>query len=36
MATRVQILDEVFLISHGANTLGKIMNPTILPSAMGK
>ena len=36
MVTRVQILDEADLISHGANTLGKSMNPIILPPAMGK
>ena len=32
-ATRVQILDETDCIS---NTLGKGMNPIILPPAMGK
>ena len=31
-----QILDETVSISHGANTLRKGMNPTILPPAMGK
>ena len=35
-ATRVQILDETDCISHYTNTLGKGMNPIILPSAMGK
>ena len=33
---RVQILDENIYISHSANTLSKVMNPTILPPAMGK
>ena len=33
MATQVQILNKVDHISHSANTLGKGMNPTILPSA---
>ena len=32
----VQILDETDCISHSANTLGKGMNPIILPPAMGK
>ena len=35
-ATRVQILDENDCISHSTNTLGKGMNPIILPPAMGK
>ena len=35
-ATRVQILDEDDYISHSTNTLGKGMNPIILPPAMGK
>ena len=35
-ATRVQILDETDSISHSTNTLGKGMNPIILPPAMGK
>ena len=35
-AIRVQILDETDCISHGTNTLGKGMNPIILPPAMGK
>ena len=33
-ATRVQILDETDL--HFTNTIGKGMNPIILPPAMGK
>ena len=36
MATQVQILDEADCISHSTNTLGKGMNPIILPPAMGK
>ncbi len=35
-ATRVKILDETEFISHSTNTLGKGMNPIILPPAMGK
>ena len=35
-ATRVQILDETDCISHWTNTLGKGMNPIILPLAMDK
>ena len=35
-ATRVQIMDETDCISHITNTLGKGMNPIILPPAMGK
>ena len=35
-ATRVQILDETDCISHSTKTLGKGMNPIILPPAMGK
>ena len=35
-ATRIQILDENDCISHGTKTLGKGMNPIILPPAMGK
>ena len=35
-ATRVQILDETDRISYSTNTLGKGMNPVILPPAMGK
>ena len=34
--TRVQTLDETDYISHSSNTLGKGMNPIILPPAMGK
>ena len=33
--TRVQILDKAICISHSANTLGKSVNPNILPPAMG-
>ena len=33
---RVQILDEFDCISQSANTLGKGMNPVILPPIMGK
>ena len=36
MATRVQDLDEAVCISHSTNTLGKGMNPAILPQAMVK
>ena len=36
MATQVQILDETDCISHSTNTLGKGINPIILPPAMGK
>ena len=35
-ATRVQILDETDCILHSTNTLGKGMNPIILPPPMGK
>ena len=35
-ATRVQILNEIDCISVSNNTLGKGMNPIILPPAMGK
>ena len=35
-AIRVQMLNEAVCISHGANTFGKCMNPTILPTPMGK
>ena len=35
-AKRVQILDLTDCISHSTNTLGKGMNPIILPPAMGK
>ena len=34
--TRVQFLDETGCISHSTNSLGKCMNPIILPLAMGK
>ena len=34
--TQVQILDKAVCISHEAYTLGKCMNVTILPLAMGK
>ena len=34
--TQVQILDEAVCILGSSNTLGKGMNPTILPLAMGK
>ena len=34
--TRDQILDNTVGISHGANTLGKGVNPTILPPATGE
>ena len=30
------ILDETVCISHSTNTLGKGMNPIVLPPAMGK
>ena len=33
---RVQILDKTDYISYSTNTLGKSMNPIILPLAMGK
>ena len=36
IVTQVQILDETVCILHNTNTLGKGMNPTILPPAMGK
>ena len=35
-ATRVQIMDETDGISQSNNTLGKGMNPIILPPAMPK
>ena len=35
-ATQVQILDATVCISHRADTLGKGMNPIILPLAMDK
>ena len=34
--TRVQILDHANYISYSTNTLGKGMNPIILPPTMGK
>ena len=34
-ATRVQIRDKTDCILHSTNTLGKGMNPIILPPAMG-
>ena len=34
--TWVQILDLTDCISHSTNTLGKGMNPIILPPAVGK
>ena len=34
--TQVQNLDETDYISHSTNTLGKGMNPIILPPAMTK
>ena len=33
---QVQILDSVVCISHSVNTLGKYMNPILLPPAMDK
>ena len=33
---RVQIKDEADCISHSTNTLGKGLNPIILPLAMGR
>ena len=35
-ATQVQILDVTDCISHITNTLGKGINPIILPPAIGK
>ena len=35
-ATRAQILNETDCISYSTNTLGKGMNPIILPPAVGK
>ena len=34
--TRVQDLNQAVWISQSANTLGKDMNPAILPPFMGK
>ena len=36
MVTQVQILDIAVFISHSANSLGKGMNPTILPPTQEK
>ena len=36
MDTQVQIQNEAIFISHSANTLAKVMNPTILPLTKGK
>ena len=36
MVIRVQILDKAVCNSHSINTLGKSMNPTIIPEAMSK
>ena len=36
MAIQVQILDKAVCISHSVNTLGKNMNPIILPPAISK
>ena len=36
MVNRVQILDEAFYISHGANNSGKGRNPTIIQLFMSK
>ena len=33
--TKVQILDDAVYIAHSANNLGKGINPTFLPAAMG-
>ena len=33
---QVKIQDQIVYTSHGANTLGKNMNPSILPPTMGK
>ena len=35
LAIQVQIQNEVVYILHSTNTLGKGMNPTIFPPAMG-
>ena len=35
-AIQVQILDDLVCISHRVNTLGKGVNPTILPLDMDK
>ena len=36
MKDPIQFLDKTDCISHNTNTLGKGMNPIILPPAMGK
>ena len=36
MDTAARHVDEADCISHSTNTLGKGMNPIILPTAMGK
>ena len=36
MAAQVQILVKAVCILHWTNTLGKVMNPTILLPAVGK
>ena len=36
MAIQIQIMDKVIYISHSTNTYEKGINPTILPSALGK
>ena len=36
IAIRVEILDKAVYVPHHANSLGKSMNPTILPPAMNK
>ena len=36
MVTRVQILDEAVCILRSTYSLGKAMNPNIIPSAMSK
>ena len=36
MAHQVQNLDKAVCISYGTDTLGKDMNPTILPPSTGK
>ena len=36
MVAQVQILNKDVCISHSANTIGKGMNPIILPRVIGK
>ena len=36
IVTQVQILDKAVCISYSTDTLGKGMNTTVLPIAMGK